>query len=71
MLSQAQEVASRSCDIELKVLARDRQMSDAEIESLIDSLGEKRRPLDEVRDFGPVRQAIGVANVKGSDKVLK
>lgn len=71
MLSQAQEVASRSCDIELKVLARDGQMSDAEIESLIDSLGEKRRPLDEVRDFGPVRQAIGVANVKGSDKVLK
>jgi hypothetical protein len=71
LLSQAQEVASRSCDIELKVLARDRQMSDAEIESLIDSLGEKRRPLDEVRDFGPVRQAIGVANVKGSDKVLK
>lgn len=71
MLSQAQEVASRSCDIELKVLARDRQMSDAEIESLIDSLGEKRRPLDKVRDFGPVRQAIGVANVKGSDKVLK
>lgn len=46
-------------------------MSDAEIESLIDSLGEKRRPLDKVRDFGPVRQAIGVANVKGSDKVLK
>jgi hypothetical protein len=46
-------------------------MSDAEIESLIDSLGEKRRPLDEVRDCSPMRQVIGVANVKGSDKVLK
>jgi hypothetical protein len=27
----------------------------AEIESVIDRLGEKKRPLDEVRDFNPVR----------------
>jgi hypothetical protein len=28
------------------------------MESLIDRLGEKTRPLDEVRNFNPVRQAI-------------
>jgi len=27
------------------------------MESLIERLGEKKRPLDEVRDFSPVRQA--------------
>ena len=37
---------------------KDGQMTDAEMESLIDRLGEKKRPLDEVRDFNPVRQAI-------------
>lgn len=57
-LPQTQEVASRSYDVELKAIAKDGQMTDAEIESLIDRLGEKKRPLDEVRDFNPVRQAI-------------
>jgi ABC-type nitrate/sulfonate/bicarbonate transport system substrate-binding protein len=57
-LPQSQEVAGRSYDVELKALAKDGQMTDAEMESLIDRLGEKKRPLDEVRDFNPVRQAI-------------
>ena len=57
-LPQSQEVASRSYDVELKALAKDGQMTDAELDSLIDRLGEKKRPLDEVRDFNPVRQAI-------------
>jgi len=57
-LPQSQEVASRSYDIELKALAKDGQMTDAEMDSLIDRLGEKKRPLDEVRDFSPMRQAI-------------
>ena len=33
-------------------------MTDAEAEALIDRLGEKKRPLDEVRDFTPARQAL-------------
>jgi hypothetical protein len=33
-------------------------MTDAEMESFIDRLGDKKRPLDEVRDFSPVRQAL-------------
>jgi NitT/TauT family transport system substrate-binding protein len=57
-LPQPPEVASRSYDLELKALAKDGQMSDAEMESLIERLGEKKRPLDEVRDFSPVRQAV-------------
>ena len=56
-LPQPQEVATRSYDLELKALAKDGQMTDAEMESLIERLGEKKRPLDEVRDFSPVRQA--------------
>jgi NitT/TauT family transport system substrate-binding protein len=57
-LPQPQEVASRSYDLELKALAKDGQMTDSEMESLIERLGEKKRPLDEVRDFSPVRQAL-------------
>jgi NitT/TauT family transport system substrate-binding protein len=57
-LPQPQEVARRSYDLELKALAKDGQMSDAEMKSLIERLGEKKRPLDEVRDFSPVRQAL-------------
>ena len=56
-LPQPQEVASRSYDLELKALSKDGQMTDGEMESLIERLGEKKRPLDEVRDFSPVRQA--------------
>ena len=63
-LPQTQEVAGRSYDIELKALTKDGQMTDAELESLIDRLGEKRRPLDEVRDFDPIRQAIKELDTK-------
>jgi ABC-type nitrate/sulfonate/bicarbonate transport system substrate-binding protein len=63
-LPQTQEVASRSYDIELKALTKDGQMTDAELESLIDRLGEKKRPLDEVRDFNPIRQAIRELDAK-------
>jgi len=42
----------------LKTLARDGQMTDAEVESLINRLAEKKRPLDEVRDFTFARQAL-------------
>ena len=55
---QPQEVASWSYDLELKALSKDGQMTDGEMESLIERLGEKKRPLDEVRDFSPVRQAL-------------
>jgi NitT/TauT family transport system substrate-binding protein len=57
-LPQSQEVASRSYDVELRSLAKDGQMTDAEMEDLIDRLGEKKRPLEEVRDFNPMRQAL-------------
>jgi ABC-type nitrate/sulfonate/bicarbonate transport system substrate-binding protein len=57
-LPQSQEVAGRSYDVELKALTKDGQMTDAEMESLIERLGEKKRPLDEVRDFSAVRQAL-------------
>jgi ABC-type nitrate/sulfonate/bicarbonate transport system substrate-binding protein len=63
-LPQTQEVASRSYDIELKALVKDGQMTDAELESLIDRLGEKKRPLDEVIDFNPIRQAIKELDAK-------
>ena len=52
------EVAARSYDLELKAITPDGQMTDAEMDSLIERLGEKKKPLDEVRDFSPVRQAI-------------
>jgi NitT/TauT family transport system substrate-binding protein len=55
---QSPETAARSFDIELKQLARDGQMTDAEIEFQMDRLAEKRRPLDEVRDFSFARQAL-------------
>ena len=57
-LPQPQEVASRSYDLELKALSKDGQMTDSEMESLIERLGEKKRPLDEVRDFSPMRQTL-------------
>jgi NitT/TauT family transport system substrate-binding protein len=57
-LPQTADVAARSYDLELKAITPDGQMTDAEMESLIERLGEKKKPLDEVRDFSPVRQAI-------------
>jgi NitT/TauT family transport system substrate-binding protein len=55
---QSPEIAARSYDVELKALAKDGQMTDAEIEFQMDRLAEKRRPLDEVRDFSFARQAL-------------
>jgi NitT/TauT family transport system substrate-binding protein len=57
LVPQSLETAARSYDVELKQLARDGQMTDAEIEFQMDRLAEKRRPLDEVRDFSFARQA--------------
>jgi ABC-type nitrate/sulfonate/bicarbonate transport system substrate-binding protein len=57
-IPQSQEIAARSYDLELKATIKDGQMSDAELESLIDRLGDKKKPLDEVRDFSHVRQAL-------------
>ncbi len=55
---QSVETAARSYDVELKALPKDGQMTDAEIEFQMDRLAEKRRPLDEVRDFSFARQAL-------------
>jgi NitT/TauT family transport system substrate-binding protein len=55
---QPLEVAARSYDIELKALAKDGTMTDAEIESQMERLAEKKRPLDEIRDFSFARQAL-------------
>lgn len=57
-LPQAQDIAEHSYDNELKTLTRDGQMTDAEIEALINRLAEKKRPLDEIRDFSFARQAM-------------
>jgi ABC-type nitrate/sulfonate/bicarbonate transport system substrate-binding protein len=57
-IPQSQEIASRSYDLELKATTKDGQMSDAELEGLIDRLGDKKKPLDELRDFSHVRQAL-------------
>ena len=57
-LPQSSEVAAHSYDIEMKALTRDGLMTDGEIDTLIAKLGEKKRPLDEVRDFTLARQAL-------------
>lgn len=63
-LPQTQEAASQSYDVELKALTKDGQMSDAELENLIDRLEEKKRPLEEIRDFNPIRRAIKELDTK-------
>jgi ABC-type nitrate/sulfonate/bicarbonate transport system substrate-binding protein len=55
-LPQSLEVANHSYDLEMKILVRDGLMSDAEIDVLIAKLGEKKRPMDEIRDFTLARQ---------------
>jgi ABC-type nitrate/sulfonate/bicarbonate transport system substrate-binding protein len=57
-LPQPTDVAEHSYETEMKTLSRDGQMTDAELNALIDRLGDKKRPLDEVRDFSFARQAI-------------
>ena len=55
-LPQSPEVAAHSYDSELKGLSRDGLMTDAELEALMVKLGDKKRPIDEVRDFSLARQ---------------
>jgi NitT/TauT family transport system substrate-binding protein len=57
-LPQPLDVAEHSYDAELKSLNRDGTMTDAEIEAIIERVGEKKRPLDEVRDFSFARAAL-------------
>jgi hypothetical protein len=49
---------ARSYDVELKFILRDGIMSDPEMENFLDRLSDKKRPLDEVRDFSLARQAL-------------
>jgi hypothetical protein len=42
----------------MKTLSWDGQMTDGELNALIERLGDKRRPLNEVRDFSFARQAM-------------
>jgi ABC-type nitrate/sulfonate/bicarbonate transport system substrate-binding protein len=55
---QSVETAARSYDVELKALAKNGQMTDSEIEFQIERLSDKKRPLDEIRDFSFARQAL-------------
>ena len=56
-VKQTPEIAARSYDAELKTIQRDGVMSDADMENFLDRLSDKKRPLDEVRDFSFARQA--------------
>jgi hypothetical protein len=55
---QSIETAARSYDVEFKALAKDGQMTDTEIEFQMERLADKKRPLDEIRDFSFARQAL-------------
>ena len=56
-VKQTPEIAARSYDVEIKAIQRDGTMSEADMESFIDRLGnEKKRTLDDVRDFSFARQ---------------
>src|SRR5262245_48754510 len=55
-VKQTPEIAARSYDVELKAIQRDGTMSDADMENFLDRLTDKRKPLDEVRDFSFARQ---------------
>ena len=63
-LPQDLEIAEHSYDGELKALNRDGTMTDGEIEAIIARVGEKKRPLDEVRDFSFAREALKELNLK-------
>src|SRR6266496_5327438 len=57
-LPQPLEIAEHSYETELRTLTRDGRMTDAELEAVINRVADKKRPLDEVRDFTPARQAL-------------
>jgi NitT/TauT family transport system substrate-binding protein len=63
-LPQALEIAEHSYDGELKMVNRDGLMTDTEIQAIIARVGEKKRPLDEVRDFSFAREALKALNLK-------
>src|SRR5918996_2011030 len=57
-LPQPIDITEHAYDNELKTLSRDGILTDTEIEAIIARVGEKNRPLDEVRDFSFARQAM-------------
>ena len=57
-LPQATDIAEHSYDTELKTLTRDGTMTDSEINAVVERVAEKKRPLDEVRDFSFAREAM-------------
>jgi ABC-type nitrate/sulfonate/bicarbonate transport system substrate-binding protein len=59
-LQQSPEVAARSYDMLLISLSRNGEISDSDWEMLT----EKRRPLEEIRDFTLLRQAQGELGIK-------
>ncbi|MBM4263009.1 MAG: ABC transporter substrate-binding protein [Deltaproteobacteria bacterium] len=64
-LPQPLDIAEHSYDAELKNgLNRDGTMTDAEINAIIERVGEKKRPLDEVRDFSFAREALKELGLK-------
>ncbi len=56
-VKQTPEIAARSYDVELKSILRDGIMSDSDMENFLERLFDKKKPLDEVRDFSHVRAA--------------
>jgi NitT/TauT family transport system substrate-binding protein len=56
------DVAAHSFDQEVKPLLKDGVISDADVEVLIARLGDKKRAVDEVRDFTLVREAAKELN---------
>jgi ABC-type nitrate/sulfonate/bicarbonate transport system substrate-binding protein len=63
-LPQPADIAEHSYETEMKTLSRDGQMTDAELNALIDKLADKKRPLDEVRDFSFAREAMKELGLK-------
>jgi NitT/TauT family transport system substrate-binding protein len=57
-LPQPPDIAEHAYETEMKTLSRDGQMTDAELNALIDKLADKKRPLDEIRDFSFAREAM-------------
>jgi NitT/TauT family transport system substrate-binding protein len=57
-LPQPPDIAEHSYETEMKTLSRDGQMTDAELNALIEKLADKKRPLEEIRDFSFARQAM-------------
>lgn len=55
---QSPDIAARSYELELQAITQDGRMTDLEMENLMDRLADKKRPLDEIRDFSHVAQAL-------------